>query len=334
VLGCLLLALMLLAATWAWLRWRGSTVSRGDLRLFGAMAVLAVGLHLGMDALNSYGVHPFWPLDNQWYFGDSVFILEPLYWLAVAPLYFAFRSRLARLHVGAVLVIASGVLWFAHSSWLPAWAAPLPAVMLVLVGWRGGPVTRALASVALVATVTLAFVGSGMLAQQQVQAIAAREFPQARTLDVVLSPAPANPFCWDLLLVQRMQGELLIRQGQLSLLQSLDPRTCPATQLGSARTAPLRQMLASSDQRVRWLGEFAMPRATLAGLIARDCRAREMMQFLRAPFVVKRSDGWIMGDLRFDREAEAGFAEQLLPPQGGSACSHHVPWIAPRADLL
>lgn len=189
-------------------------------------------------------------------------------------------------------------------------------------------------SVALVTTVTLVFVGTGSLAQQQVAAIAAREFPHARTLDMVLSPAPANPFCWDLLLVQSPPDELVIRQGQLSLLESLDPRSCPATQLGSARTAPMRQVVANADPRIHWFGEFAMPRAVLAGLVSQDCRAREMMQFLRAPFVVERDDGWIIGDLRFDREAGAGFAEELLPAQGGSPCRYHVPWIAPRADLL
>ena len=31
-------------------------------------------LHLGMDFLNSYGVHPFWPIQNRWVYGDSVFI--------------------------------------------------------------------------------------------------------------------------------------------------------------------------------------------------------------------------------------------------------------------
>lgn len=334
VAGCLLLAVVLLAATWGWQRWRGRAVSVRDLRLLGVMSLLAVGLHLGMDALNSYGVHPFWPLDNHWYYGDSVFILEPLYWLSIAPLYFAFRSRLAKVNLGAVLVIASGVLWFAHARWLPGWAAPLPAALLVLAGWRSDPRLRVLSAMAVVAVVTLGFGVAGQQARAQVQEIAAREFPAARTLDVVLSPAPANPFCWDVLLVQAPPGEVAIRQGQLSLLPALDPRSCPATQLGAGGTATLRPVSAGADARIHWRGEFAMPRAALAGLVGRDCRAREMLQFLRAPFVIEREEGWILGDLRFDREAGAGFAEALLPRQGGTACRYDVPWIAPRADLL
>jgi hypothetical protein len=28
-------------------------------------------------------VHPFWPLDNRWYYGDLIFILEPWIWVAI-----------------------------------------------------------------------------------------------------------------------------------------------------------------------------------------------------------------------------------------------------------
>src|SRR6185295_3005347 len=37
--------------------------------------------HLLLDAGNSYGVHPFFPFDSRWYYGDAVFILEPWLWL-------------------------------------------------------------------------------------------------------------------------------------------------------------------------------------------------------------------------------------------------------------
>ena len=43
-------------------------------------------LHIGMDFMNNYGVHPFWPVDSRWWYGDSVFIIEPLLWAACAPL--------------------------------------------------------------------------------------------------------------------------------------------------------------------------------------------------------------------------------------------------------
>jgi inner membrane protein len=34
-----------------------------------------------MDSLNVYGVHPLWPFDPNWYYGDLVFIVEPVFWI-------------------------------------------------------------------------------------------------------------------------------------------------------------------------------------------------------------------------------------------------------------
>ncbi len=107
LLGCAVLALLLFVATVAVLRWRGHRLRAPDVRLLGGMALLSVMLHLGMDALNEYGVHPFWPWNNRWYYGDAVFIVEPLYWLAVAPLFFSLHTRAARWSTGCALAIGS-----------------------------------------------------------------------------------------------------------------------------------------------------------------------------------------------------------------------------------
>jgi len=49
-------------------------------RLWTLIAV-ALASHLVLDSWNSYGVHPFWPIDSRWYYGDAVFILEPWVWM-------------------------------------------------------------------------------------------------------------------------------------------------------------------------------------------------------------------------------------------------------------
>jgi inner membrane protein len=80
VLGCLVLAALLYAGAELWLRYRHLAVTRRDRLELAGMCMFGTFLHLGMDFLNSYGVHPFWPVQNGWFYGDSVFIVEPLYW--------------------------------------------------------------------------------------------------------------------------------------------------------------------------------------------------------------------------------------------------------------
>ena len=332
--GCAFLGVVLLAAVWAWLRWRGHRASRRDWQLISALGLVAVLGHLGMDALNSYGVHPFWPLDNRWYYGDAVFIIEPLYWLAAGPLLLALPGRIARRLLGLVMLLAVVVLLVARPSWLPAWAAPLPVVLMVVAGWRRSPGVAAATGVGVVALLTIVFAGAAELASRRVDAIAASAFPSWRTLDAVLTPAPANPLCWDLLLLQTSDEDYVIRQGRVSLAGWLDAADCPVTQVGTQRTAPFRPVAAAAERRVSWEGQFSMKRSRLRDLHASDCRAREMLQFLRAPFIADLDGRVVLGDLRFDREQGAGFAEELLPAEGTTPCRYHVPWDPPRRDLL
>ena len=108
VLGCLVLTLLLYAGAEGWLRYRRLAVTRRDRFELLGMSMFGTFLHLGMDFLNSYGIHPFWPLDNRWFYGDSIFIVEPLYWAAAAPLIFTVRSKVVRVVVGLALLGGTG----------------------------------------------------------------------------------------------------------------------------------------------------------------------------------------------------------------------------------
>ena len=110
VLGCLVLAGLLYAGAEWWMRRRRLMPAPRDRLHLALVTVVGTLLHLGMDALNTYGVHPFWPFDNRWFYGDSLFIAEPLFWLAGAPLIFLVRSWLARVLLSlAVIAGRSGL---------------------------------------------------------------------------------------------------------------------------------------------------------------------------------------------------------------------------------
>src|SRR3990170_8878764 len=140
----ILIALLLGAAVFGltrwWLRRRNLQASTADLRLLAAVLLLTPLLHIAMDFCNNYGVHPFWPLDNRWFYGDSIFIIEPLFWAACAPLAFVFRTRPGRFIVWMVMVLAICLVFF--TGMVPRSIAAIYSLLVVamlLIGWRAPP---------------------------------------------------------------------------------------------------------------------------------------------------------------------------------------------------
>ena len=68
---------------WAADRWElGPRALRWGTTAALVTACVGMVLHISMDGLNVYGVHPFWPFDARWYYGDLIFIVEPVFWIA------------------------------------------------------------------------------------------------------------------------------------------------------------------------------------------------------------------------------------------------------------
>ena len=329
--GCVALALLLFAGAMAVLRWRGQRISPPDAGLFAAMSLLAVMLHLGMDALNEYGVHPFWPWNNRWYYGDTLFIVEPLCWLALAPLYFTLQTRAARGLVGLALAAGCIAVLAFHGFRMVWWSLPVLTLLLLRGGRRLSPRWASLAAVALLLVVIGVFSVSHATVLRRVQVLAASQFPGASLLDIVLSPAPAHPFCWDVMLLQREDSDYVARLGQLNLAS--DSGQACSRSLNGGSTAPLRVMNRPVLSGMRWAGEYTMDIQALSRLVSGSCDARRLASFMRAPFAARSDKGWIIGDLRYDRESGPGFAELLVDPKAASKCATDSPWTPPRSDL-
>ena len=91
LLAMVLLPLLLTAALLAWQRWRGRRAvgaapdappARPGALL--AVACLAVWSHPLLDWLNTYGVRLLMPFDGRWFYGDTLFIVDPWVWLLLA----------------------------------------------------------------------------------------------------------------------------------------------------------------------------------------------------------------------------------------------------------
>ena len=329
-----------------WLLWpnarrllRGSaTARRGALLAAGA----GLALHIGMDGLNVYGVHPFWPFDARWYYGDLVFIVEPVFWIAFGmPLAAMVRAPwLRRLWLALMVLVPLGFTLAGFLQWgslaallalgaLLAWlqrhiAPPHPARI-------ERPRRRRMGLAAGLAA-ALVFVALQAGAMHTARATLAGELARLdggeRLLDTALSAYPANPLCWSFVTVARdaAAGSYHLRRGLLSIAPGLVPvASCPAPIAGPVApgTAPAAALSWTADERQSLAALRALDRA--------NCHVDAWLRFARAPWL---GDG-VASDLRWSPPGVANFSTIDHAGLANRPCPHPVPgWGMPRADLL
>jgi inner membrane protein len=335
VLGALIIAALLYVAWELWCRWRRLTPTGVDRVQTAGIAIVATLLHIGLDSTNSYGVHPFWPFDNRWYYGDAVFIVEPSFWAVCTPLVFILRSPFARGF--AALACTLGIVLSFTTGMVPmgfALALVIVTITMVAVGrWTRPQVALTTALLGWFA-ITASFAQASAIADRRIAAIVNQEFPRERLHDTVLTPLPVNPVCWQVLLVQSNSEVVYVRRATLSLAPNLIAAAdCPSRADLTKTTAQYAEMTAVSTSALQWHGEVATPLADLRTLVAQDCRAAGFMRFARAPWIVRNESQFVIGDARYDQETELGFAELDLDRQ--ERCMNRVPpWTPPRTELL
>jgi inner membrane protein len=342
LVGALLELTLLLALVW--LLWPAARRLQRDSGPARVGALLAAGagllLHIVMDGLNVYGVHPFWPFDPNWYYGDLVFIVEPVFWIAFGvPLAALVRHPFLRrmwLAVIALVPLAAALMGFLQ------WGSLLGLLALGLaLAWiqrsndeHHGETRAERGRMALAAglAAALAFVGVQALALQQARTIVTAELaridPGERVLDAALSAYPSNPLCWSFVTVARTgagdAGTVHLRRGMLSIAPRLTPVShCPARIAGPA--------LEDAPPQIAWQLEDRAPVAALRTLAADDCRVNAWMRFARAPAL---ADG-VATDVRWGEPGASNFSTLAYGAQAGKPCPRFVPrWGYPRADLL
>jgi inner membrane protein len=325
----------LLLALLIWMLWpaarrllRESAIARLGLAL--ALGI-GFGLHLAMDYLNSYGLHPFYPFDARWVYGDLVFILEPVFWTAFGvPMFLLLPKTGLRRSLPALLVLA--LLLFTLRGFL-AWQSLLALLAIAaLLAWLQA---RARAR-QLLPLLAAAGIGFGFVAAQAAASHAARQTVEeamgrrdagARLVDAALTAFPANPLCWSVVALQARErdGSYLISRGVVSVAPHWLPAlSCPASFIDGAALPGASAVMALTRQ----------DRASLARLrqLARDdCHFNAWMRFARMPLL--QADR--AADARFSSGLRDNFSTIDLDAFAGRECERHVPhWGYPRADLL
>lgn len=320
-------ALVLLCA-WAFARSRKISWEASDWRWLTTIAILAPITHLGLDAMNNYGVHPFWPLDRHWYYGDTLFIIEPFLWLTLSlGLFQLLRVPLAMLSVVTLLMS-----WF--TGYVPVSVAAALTIWAGLLAWRVRVSRSGQASFCLCLAL-LGILGFGAISysvKRSFRAFHSSTFSDYVLHDVILTPMPANPFCWALITVESDRSSFRLRRGTIaSLPRVFSARHCPVIR-GTEPTLPLTPVSSGVEDWISWQGEWTTRLAELESATRAYCAFSAFLHYARAPFLIREEASIIGGDLRFDWDKSLGFAELEV---SRAKCPRNVPnWIGPRESLI
>jgi inner membrane protein len=294
-----------------------------------ALIAIALASHLLLDALNSYGIHPFYPIDSAWYYGDAVFIFEPWLWtlLGIAV---AWNARGTIPRVAAVFPVLIFPLVMASTGLLPADATMPLAVAgagFAMSVKRSSARRRAAVALAACLVVVGGFALGSRAARRAAVAALASEV-NGRVVDVVLTSNPSSPVCWSAIVVEldESHGEYVLWRGTASLV----PRWKRPTECASHRFGGPREARTIENGGFALIDEIHQPLPHLRALARTDCWVRAWLQFGRAPVVAR---GEIF-DLRFPQPAGRRFTYMAVAEEG-RACPSNLPgWGMPRADLI
>lgn len=325
-------ALLLLALLWIlWPKARALLRRSHHARVgLGGAVTLGFLLHIGMDFLNSYGVHPFYPFDGRWFYGDMIFIVEPVFWVAFSvPLIMAVGAPWLRWLMLAALAGALG--YFASRGYLGA--VSLAALLALGAGLavlknarRRSRSAMALALLVSVAFVAVQGVASGVGRQRVLAALQAAA-PQSRIVDVAMTAFPAQPLCWAFVSVESNEqaDSYRLRRGLISLAPGwLPPGQCPS---GLLDPPPHSKAVAGIELYGQVDGSLSELRRQRDG----NCWFAAWLRFARMPALV---DG-IASDMRFSTVPRGNFTTLDVAASAGRACPGGIPeWTPPRADLL
>lgn len=330
-----LMAIVLAVVIYGVCRIAWQSGSREDARWLLGLLLVSTLSHLVLDWTNSYGVHPFWPVDNRWYYGDAVFIIEPWFWIVSVPvLVRATSNRVAQLLLSLVLLASLALSWHVDLVSRGAAAAlTAGAVFFVVLALVLQPGARASAAVACWIAVTLIFAAGSARARATMLRAVHEANPAVDVLDIVVSPLPANPLCVSAIAVERSAVSYIVATARVSTVPSLvEAARCDARQASSAIMTPSTR---GSTSALYWDGEWTAPSAELITLARESCPAHAALRFIRVPIWRAVSDSTVLlGDVRYGGGSGNGFTDVLVARRSVT-CPTAVPnWTPPRADLL
>ncbi len=323
------------------------------------LITINICLHIALDFLNIYGVHPFFPWDNQWYYGDRVFIIEPLIWFSILPL--------AITPLKKVLSIKSVLILFFISTLFLAFKIQMMSLGTVLalgfyfiaMIWFFNKMiesTKTIVALGFTALMILSFIVEGIRVEDKITSAfnsklnglllngdgkESAKNTASQFIDLAMTPYPGNPFCWNVY-SSRILGEdgFNVAVGQF---QSRDfwLFKCPKGMFDTNKktNGPVlnltKDFLKSRQipklEGMKWIQVYEGSKKKIFN-DQNDCRLKNWFQFVRIPYLY---DSGKYVDLRFhSRSSQESFSDLDLNDETHKCVKLPAPWIPPRSGLL
>jgi len=300
------------------------------------VAFLGPFLHIGLDSLNTYGVHPFWPFNNDWFYGDSMFIVEPILWVSIIPFLLFSVSRKISFFIWFCL--------FAGIMMLPWWSLMTPPKASLMINFIGlltfllflfvkSVRKKIVLAMTLPLLIITAFIISTQIAKQQIQADTNKQF-----IEIATTTFPGNFFCHMGITIEMKGSQYIVHKGATSIAPGLfSHRECAEYAKSTNVTAFMSAPDYSSNKKVVWLGKFEADINELKQLRKIDCDIADYLRFSRIPFWLWVGEKFVIGDVRFMRGRKMGFSGVEFHPNLRATCSmknKFVPWTEPLLEIL
>ncbi len=139
ILALVVLPLVLAGGIWLWHRWRGGGGGGPPFqpgKIVG-LSYLAVLSHPALDWLNTYGVRLLMPFDGRWFYGDTLFVIDPWFWLLTAAAVVLAYSHSKSSTAGWLMLATASSILILFSGMASVWVS-----MLWLIGLSAIAVLR------------------------------------------------------------------------------------------------------------------------------------------------------------------------------------------------
>jgi inner membrane protein len=231
ILALFVLPVLLAAALYAIDRIRPSATRTARLKPLLLLSFLAVWTHPFLDWLNTYGMRWLMPFDGRWFYGDSVYIMDPWLWLALGVGFLAAR-RPTVITVGAWMFFTGAIVWVVgrrSPEYLGVVGLVALALLMALV-WRPG-VARAESFARGALVVAALYIGARLIIHAVAVNEAGRQLAQSWSIPssverLLVGPHPLDPLRWNF----TAQTEDTYYYGTLDLVAggiTLHPETLP-----------------------------------------------------------------------------------------------------------